>query len=187
VGLSPVSREERDEALALLLGMAADLASEQPTHANEAKRLALTLSGGRIPVVYGGELTGAAAYRWNSDLEENAKLLALHGTLPEADHNEIVGWGAKETRRLHAVFLRDGEERPAMARRFGVTRTLIRQSAGGVTEVWSRGHGRLGRLLSLIYLGAWVSYYLALLRGVDPWPVPVIDRLKQRLARGAVT
>jgi glucose/mannose-6-phosphate isomerase len=184
-GLSPVSATEKDEALALLLRMAADLAPERPAHANEAKRLALTLSGGCLPVVYGGEVTASAAYRWNSDLEENAKLLALHGVLPEADHNEIVGWSAREARRFHAVFLRDREERPAVARRFEATRTLIGRSAAGVTEVWSRGEGRLCRLLSLIYLGAWVSYYLALLRGVDPWPVPVIDRLKRRLARGA--
>lgn len=182
VGLSPVSVAERDEALELLPKLAADLAPERPAADNEAKRLALALSGGRIPVVYGGEMTAAAAYRWNSELEENAKLLALHGALPEVDHNEIVGWGAKQARGFHAIFLRDREERPAMARRFAVTQKLIGRSAGGIAEVWSRGEGRLGRLLSLIYLGDWVSYYLALLRGVDPWPVPVIDRLKRRLS-----
>jgi len=101
------------------------------------------------------------------------------------DHNEIVGWGAGEARALYAIFLRDREERPAMARRFTATKKLIGRSAGGVVDVWSRGEGRLGRLLSLIYLGDWVSYYLALLRGVDPWPVPVIDRLKRNLAKAA--
>jgi len=187
VGLSPASTAERDEAVELLTQMAGDLGPEQSTGGNEAKDLAIELSRGRIPVVYGGELTAAAAYRWNSELEENAKLPALHGVLPEMDHNEIVGWGAEEARKLHVIFLRDREERPAMARRFTTTRRLIRPSAGGVADVWSRGEGRLGRLLSLIYLGDWVSYYLALLRGVDPWPVPVIDRLKRRLARSAPT
>jgi glucose/mannose-6-phosphate isomerase len=185
VGFAPASAAELDEALALLAEMAAHLAPERLADDNEAKRLALGLTGGRIPVVYGGELTASAAYRWNSELEENAKLLAVHGALPEADHNEIVGWGAKEARRFHVIFLRDLEERPVMARRFAATRALIGRTAGGFTEVWSRGEGRLGRLLSLIYLGDWVSYYLALLRGVDPWPVPIIDRLKRRLFEAA--
>lgn len=182
VGLAPVSAGERDEAPALLERMAAELGPDRPAAENEAKRLALRLARGGIPVVYGGELTAAAAYRWNSELEENAKLLALHGALPEVDHNEIVGWGAKEARGFQVIFLRDGEERPPMARRFAVTQKLIGRSARGVVEVRSRGAGRLGRLLSLVYLGDWVSYYLALLRGVDPWPVPVIDRLKRALS-----
>jgi len=36
--------------------------------------------------------------------------------------------------------------------------------------------------LGLVLLGDWVSYYLALLYGIDPSPVPEIDLLKQRLA-----
>jgi glucose/mannose-6-phosphate isomerase len=36
-------------------------------------------------------------------------------------------------------------------------------------------------MLSLIHLGDWVSYWLALLNGVDPSPVPVIEQLKADL------
>ena len=50
--------------------------------------------------------------------------------------------------------------------------------------MWPRGEGRLARLLSLIYLGDWVSYYLALLRGADPWAVPVLEEVKRRLREG---
>ena len=183
VGLSPASMTERDEAIELLAQMADNLGPERATGDNAAKELALALSRGRIPVVYGGELTATAAYRWNSELEENAKLPALHGALPEMDHNEIVGWGGGEARRLHAIFLRDREERPAMARRFTATKKLIGSSAGGVADVWSRGEGRLGRLLSLIYLGDWVSYYLAIRRGVDPWAVTALEGFKRSMAR----
>ena len=40
------------------------------------------------------------------------------------------------------------------------------------------------RLLALLYLGQWTSFYLAVLRAVDPWPVPVLDAFKGRLAGG---
>jgi glucose/mannose-6-phosphate isomerase len=61
-----------------------------------------------------------------------------------------------------------------------VTRGIASRRAG-TTEVWSMGEGRLARILSLIQVGDWVSYYLAMLRGVDPWPVTAIEHLKQKL------
>jgi glucose/mannose-6-phosphate isomerase len=38
-------------------------------------------------------------------------------------------------------------------------------------------------VFSLVLLGDLVSVYLAVLRGIDPAPVAVIDRLKQQLAQ----
>lgn len=181
VGLAPVRPAESEEAIGLIEAMAPELGPDRPAAENEAKRLALAIVG-RIPVVYGGELTAVAAFRWNTETEENAKLLAFHGALPEMDHNEIEAWRGPEARAFHAVFLRDRGERAAMARRFAATRDVITEGSAAATEVWSRGEGPLARVLSLVYLGDWVSYYLALLRGVDPWPVPVIGVVKRRLA-----
>ena len=59
---------------------------------------------------------------------------------------------------------------------------LIVPAAGGVSECWARGTGPAARLLALAYVGMWVSYYAALARGVDPWPVPLLDEVKRRLA-----
>ena len=47
-----------------------------------------------------------------------------------------------------------------------------------------RGENRTERLISLVLLGDLVSLYLAVLRGVDPAPVNMIERLKGELARG---
>jgi glucose/mannose-6-phosphate isomerase len=181
VNLAPVQPTEREEALALLDNMARELGPDRPAVDNEAKRLALALDG-RIPVVYGGELTAAAAFRWNTEVEENAKLPAFHGTLPEMNHNEIEAWRAPEAKAFHSVFLRDRGERAAMSRRFSVTEDVVAEGPARVTEAWSRGEGPLARLLSLVYLGDWVSYYMALLRGMDPWPVQVIEGAKRRVA-----
>ncbi len=134
-----------------------------------------------IVVENGNAWNEVAAYRWKTQLEENAKLLAFHGRLPEADHNEIEAWRDRLARGFHAVFLRDSEEDEVTATRIMLTQELIREGAGGVMDVWPRGAGRLARLLSLVYLGDWVSYYLAVRRGVDPWPVPTLAELKRRL------
>jgi glucose/mannose-6-phosphate isomerase len=180
LGLTVVGEPERDEAIGRLEVMGEELRVDRAESDNEAKRLALTLRG-RTPVIYGSALTEAPAYRWKTELEENAKLLAFHGRLPEADHNEVEGWRDPSARVFHAVFLRDPLEDEETVRRVLVTQELIRDGAGGVTDVWPRGKGRPAHLLSLIYLGDWVSYYLALLRGVDPWSVPALSEVKRRL------
>ena len=79
----------------------------------EAKRLARALHG-TIPVITGAGLTASVAYRWKTQLNENAEIPAFASKLPEHDHNEIVGWAGAE-RRLGAVFLDDpeGDERAA--------------------------------------------------------------------------
>jgi glucose/mannose-6-phosphate isomerase len=174
---------EIDEAIEVVDGLVAECRPERPAALNDAKRLAREL-GGRLPAVYGGPLTGGVAYRWKTELEENAKTLALAGALPEVQHNEIEAWRAPAARGVHAVLLRDAGEPPEVAQRFAILRDMLGPAAGGVSEAWSRGHGPLARLLSLACLGAWVSYYLALLRSVDPWAVPALDEVKRRVRDG---
>jgi glucose/mannose-6-phosphate isomerase len=48
-------------------------------------------------------------------------------------------------------------------------------------EVWAEGEDPLSQALWLLYFGDWVSFYLALLNGVDPTPVVPIQELKRRL------
>ena len=80
--------------------------------------------------------------------------------------------------------MRDAQEAPEIRKRFELLEELVGHVAGGVTTCWTRGQSPLARLLSLTYLGQWVSYYLAAVRGVDPWTVPQLDEVKRRLRDG---
>jgi glucose/mannose-6-phosphate isomerase len=179
-GVAVAPAGDVDEALAAVDKLAMELAPERPVADNEAKRLALAI-GDRLPVIYGGPATGATAYRWKTDIEENAKTLAVAGALPEMNHNEIEAWQPREAKDLHGVLLRDVGDAPEIARRFDVVRDLITPNAGGVSEARGRGAGRLARLLTLTYLGQWTSFYLAVLHGRDPWSVPMLDEIKRRM------
>ncbi len=182
LGCPVAGDEDVTEALEVLDGLARELEPSHPAAVNEAKRLAQAV-GHRLPAIYGGPTTHAAVYRWATDFAENAKLFTLAGTLPEMNHNVIEAWQSPDAGEIPVVLLRDEGESPAIARRFAILRDLIEPRAGGILEVWARGKSRLARLLSLTYLGQWTSYYLAMLRGVDPWPIPFLDAMKERLAR----
>jgi glucose/mannose-6-phosphate isomerase len=147
-----------------------------------AKRLARALHG-TIPILAGAGLTSAIAYRWKTQINENAKVPAYALELPELDHNEIVGWGsAAEFARFSAIFLDDCDTHPRVKERIALTSQLIAPGAAGVHLVESRGQTSVERVFSLVLLGDLISIYLAVLRGVDPEPVETLDRLKEQLA-----
>ena len=148
------------------------------------KELARGLHG-TVPQIAGSGLTSPIAYRWKTQINENAKMPAFSHELPELDHNEIVGWqAASEIGRFSAVFLDDSDLHPRIRQRIELTRGLITAEAAATFRVESLGGTRIERLLSLVLLGDLVSLYLAVLRGVDPSPVVMIDRLKSALAGG---
>ncbi len=72
-----------------------------------------------------------------------------------------------------------------MRQRIELTRGLIAGDAAATYRIESVGENRVERLVSLVLLGDLVSLYLAVLRGIDPSPVALIERLKGELARGS--
>jgi len=175
------------EAAELLGRLRERYGPSSPESGNPAKILANSLSG-KIAAIYGSNgMMDAVAFRWRSQIEENAKNLAFHHALPEMNHNELVGWKHPEEllRRIGVVLLRDKEDHPQVQRRFELTREIISGKAGTLHEIWSEGNSRLSRVMSAIYLGDFVSLYMAYLNNADPTPVEVIDYLKKKLADSA--
>lgn len=151
---------------------------------NLAKTLARGLHG-TVPQICGAGLTKPVAYRWKTQLNENAKLPAFASELPELDHNEIAGWdSARSLAPFSAVFLDDSDLHPRVRQRIELTRGLISGRGAPTFKIETDGQTRLARLVSLVLLGDLVSQYLAVLRGVDPTPVEVLDSIKAALDRG---
>jgi glucose/mannose-6-phosphate isomerase len=179
---------EQTAALAETVDVLRELAAQYrpgiETFRNLPKRLATQLHE-RVPVIYGvQDFSDVVAYRWRTQLNENSKVWASHHVFPELNHNEVVAWDGPPSllRQLWVVLLRDPQESPRVALHIDLAKAFLQEKAAGITEVWAQGQSRLARLFSLLYPGDFTSYYLALLRGVDPTPVQAIDRLKARLA-----
>src|SRR4051812_28265979 len=180
-GAAPSLRGELGAAARRLEALAADWG---PAGAEDCapKALARRLHG-TVPVITGGGLTAPVAYRWKCQLNENAKVAAFWSVLPEADHNEICGWGAcGDVGPFAAVFLEDPAGHARVARRMALTAALARADGVVVERVRARGHSPADRVLSLVLLGDLVSVYLAVLRGADPGDISAINRLKASLS-----
>ena len=176
-GAGPRIRTELDTAAAFLESHVQEL----QTRANEiAARL-----DGTLPVVYGADLTAPVARRWKTQVNENAKLPAFFAELPEADHNELSGWGGSPTTgaRPAAVLLEDSDQHPRERRRIELTAASIAATGAEAVCVETVGETRIERLLWAVMLGDLVSLELAAARGVDPLPIEAIDELKAALGR----
>ena len=175
-----------DEALEVLDAVAAAQSRDVPTADNPAKQLAARIAGqGLVPLAWGGRGIGAvAAYRLKCQLNENAKLPALYAELPEADHNDVVGWEQPSVLRgtTALIELRDpAGEHPRIARRLEITAELLAPSVAVHGVIESTGSSPLARMASLFLQGDLLSVYTALAADRDPTPIASIDRLKAAL------
>ncbi len=157
---------------------------DSPILQNPAKNIAQRIHG-KIPIIYSGPtLTETVALRWKGQICENAKTLAFVNHFPEFNHNELVGWSSvidAYKDHLVVIVLRDSDDHPQVRKRMNIVEGIIKELSVDVIEVHSRGTQPLERILSLVQLGDFVSYYLAVLNNVDPTPVKVIDFLKKEL------
>jgi len=202
LGLLAASPETVEGAAVMLEQVADRCRPDADSMVNTAKRLALDLEGA-LPVVWGtSALTAAAAYRFACQLNENAKLPAAWGVLPEAAHNQVValdgpfaasvapsddlfrdrGEDDGDGTRLALVLLRDSEEHPQVAARADVVAELAAERDVPVVQLRAEGQTPFARLASLIGVVDYATTYLALLQGLDPTPVGAISDLKQRIA-----
>jgi glucose/mannose-6-phosphate isomerase len=146
---------------------------------NRAKQLAYRING-RAPVVIGVDFLAVAARRWAAQMNENGKQWAFHLELPEIDHNLIEGLHKPVALRdsIHAVLLDSQAVDPQGHLRVRSTAKLLRDAGVQMDDVVLKHETVLESIVCASYLGDWVSYYVAMLNGTDPTPVPVLSGLK---------
>ena len=184
MGCIPSKEKEIRETVRLLRRLSGTYGSLS-NRKNPALELAKQLYN-KLPVMYSSaDRFDVVNTRWRGQLAENSKVLAFGHVLPEMNHNELVGWKVlkRQMKEMAVVFLRDAGDHERVKIRMKITKSIVGEYASKVIDVESEGSSLLARMFSLIYLGDWVSFYLAVMNGVDPTPVRVIDYLKRELGK----
>jgi len=183
LGLVSDRIEELDNTSKFLEKKREKYSLERRTKENPAKTLALNFFQ-KIPIIYSStDYFDTVGYRWKGQFCENSKILAFNNYFPEFNHNELVGWKVLDQirDRLVVVMLKDKEDHPRIQKRIQIVKDIIEKEKVKVIEIESRGENLLSRIFSLIQLGDFTSFYLAILNRIDPTPVEVIDFLKNKL------
>jgi glucose/mannose-6-phosphate isomerase len=171
------------EAIAVTQDLITLIHKAVPEENNLAKQIARQLYNA-IPQTYGWGIYTPIAIRWRHQFNENSKLIARTDIAPDCNHNDIVGWSANPeiSKRFTCVVFRDKDEESLdMTTRLNFMRDLFHNTAGAVIEVLPKGKSQLAKMMYLMCLGDFSSCYLAVLRGIDPTPIDIINELKKRL------
>jgi glucose/mannose-6-phosphate isomerase len=137
---------------------------------------------GTTLLFYASQKYRALAYILKIQMNENAKLLAFSNSFPELDHNEIVGYEASPLEQFSTVILAADDDLPRIKKRQEITAQLITERGGRVYTIDIQGNKIYNRIFNTVLLGMWLSYQLALQRGIDPAPVKIVEALKKKLA-----
>ena len=157
------------------------LSPRVPFSSNQAKRLAKAMSG-NVPSFYAPRPVRSVALRWQGQFNENAKMVAFSGEVPEMDHNQLVGWLEGGTGcHCRPVIFMSADMRPTVRRMAEVTLQMLNERGRDPMLVTLPGNDLLSNLLQGIALGDMASYYLAIAKGVDPAPVTAIKEFKARI------
>ncbi len=181
-GWIKVSEEEVLEAIDVLNQINSVL-GETPTDKEYHGGLADLISE-RFPMIYGTGCFAAVARRWACQFNENSKIPAHWGELPEMNHNEVVAYvdDSKWADKGFVMILEDPDSPEDILKRVDVTLTLAEEAGWAAMKVAPASDNPVARMLELISTGDWMSYWAALSQQIDPTPIGPIDALKASLS-----
>lgn len=153
-----------------------------PTEKNQAKKIAYETAGKSV-VIYSGYKMAPIARKWKIGFNENAKQVAWWNNYPEFNHNEFIGWSEQPPIKPYCVIdLKSNLENPRINVRFAATKKLLSGKRPDPIEVNLQGDNLLEQMVYGIMLGDFASTYAALLSGVNPEPVALVEKLKEEIA-----
>ena len=182
--LMQIEEQEVEDAVNSLSLKGSHLIEEVPAQNNLAKQLAKSLQDKQI-LVYGSGLYAGMARRWKSQFNENSKVWSFSETIPEVLHNSVVAFdgpgalGGNNT----ALLLQPASGTKDSSRHYQVLSELLRRRNIPYQVLQEPAGPPLSQLLGMLLLGDYVSYYLALLQGIDPSPTPAITVAKELLSQ----
>lgn len=135
---------------------------------------------GKTPVIYASDSWQSLAMVWKIKINENGKTPAFWNRFPELNHNEMVGFTYPNA-EFSFVLLRDPREDHRILRRYEVFSELFQEQGRAVDVLDIEGETVYDQVFSTLVLGDWTSYFLALLRGIDPTPVDMVEDFKKKL------
>lgn len=173
----PVKKQNIFESIKELAKISKQINSANLSKQNSSLSLAKWISG--IPLIYYPWGLQAAAVRFKSSLQENAKSHTIIEDVIEASHNGIVSW--EKPSNVNPILLQGQDDYVKTKERWKILKEYLSKNNIDYAEIKSVRGNILTKLICLIYLLDYASIYYAILHKTDPTPVKSIDFIKKRL------
>ncbi len=173
----PVKKEDISESLREIENSQKSISSSNLSENNPALNLANWING--IPLIYYPWGLEAAAIRFKSSLQENAKTHAITEDVIEACHNGIVSW--EKQSNVQPILVEGQDDFIKTKERWQILKEYFEKNNIEYRKVFSVKGSILSKLINMIYLLDYCSIYLAVLSDIDPSPIKSIDFIKSKL------
>ena len=155
-----------------------------PHQENIAKRTALKLKH-KIPILIASEHLVGAAHAFKNMFNENSKCFSVLFDLPELNHHLMEGlkFPAEAKKFFYFLFFKSDLYSSEIQKRYPITQDVVAKNEVESEIYTFKTKTKLEQIFELISLGSYVSFYLAMLYGIDPSPIPWVDYFKNELAK----
>ncbi len=154
-------------------------------HQNEDQ--ALEIAGrlvGKIPLLISGEHLTGSSHAIKNMVNENSKHFVASFDLPESNHHLLEGlqFPSSNPKNLVAVFVNSAFYHPDLGKTIQATKSVFQKNHIETIDLQFDSPNPLTESLEYLQAGAFISYFLASLNGVDPGPIPYVHWYKENTA-----
>lgn len=183
-GVINVSEEEIGEAIAAMDKVKDGSRVEIEIDKNIAKQMAVKMKG-KIVIFAAAEHLVGAAHTVNNQQNENAKNFCVDATIPELNHHLMEGLKHPLTnpKNLLFVFINSNLYPERINRRILLTKEVVKKNGIEAIILETAAATKLSQAFELIQLGGFANFYLSILYGQNPAPIPWVDYFKERLGQ----
>src|SRR5258706_1686671 len=154
------------------------------THSNEnmAKKIAQKLSS-KIPVIITSEHLVGSSHAFKNQLNENSKTFSMHFEISELNHHLMEGlkYPAKSKELIHFLFIESKNYYERILKRYPITQDVIKQNKFDYEVYKTVSSERIEEVFEILVMGSYISFYIAMLHGINPSPIPWVDYFKEKM------
>jgi glucose/mannose-6-phosphate isomerase len=181
-GLLVIEKSEVEKAYQSMIYTQKNVNVEVLSKENEAKKLSAKLHNKIILFISGEHLYGAV-HTLNNQLNENSKNLSFDFQIPELNHHLMEGlkYPTSNKKNVSVMFINSDLYSSKIKKRLSITKEVIKKNNISYSEYMIKAKDKLSQVFEYIQFGAYVNFYLAMLYGQDPAPIPWVDYFKNKL------
>lgn len=183
-GLLKVADTEYQSVMDTIAQMHLQWSQSVPQEDNLAKILAFELVE-HIPVITVAEHLEGVAHVFANQLNENAKNYSEFRVVPEMNHHLMEGlkFPTSNAGNLLYVTAHSPSYLLSNQKRMDLTEEVLEQNQIEYRSYQLQSQGKLNQAFEFLLLGAYTSFYLALLNNQNPSPIPWVDWFKEQLKK----
>jgi glucose/mannose-6-phosphate isomerase len=115
---------------------------------------------GKIVLIYSSQKLLPVAKRWKMQINNIAKVPSFFSTIGEAAQAELNGFGNR-LGDYHIILLKDADDSEKVMKQAEAMKFVLRKLSISSTEIVVKKKSMLAKLLTSIFIGDWIAYYLS--------------------------